>query len=58
MGLAAALGDSGAARNLYDTAIKAAGEARDPAMTACALTYRSYAPAAKGSHGRARILLA
>lgn len=55
---AAALGDSGAARNLYDTAIKAADEARDPAITACALTYRSYAPAAKGSHGRARILLA
>jgi transcriptional regulator with XRE-family HTH domain len=55
---ATALGDSGAARNLYDTAIKAAGEARDPAMTACALAYRSYIPAAKGSHGRARILLA
>jgi transcriptional regulator with XRE-family HTH domain len=55
---AAALGDSGAARNLYDTAIKASDEARDPAMTACALTYRSYIPAAKGSHGRARILLA
>jgi transcriptional regulator with XRE-family HTH domain len=55
---AAALGDSGAARNLYDTAIKAATEARDPAMTACALTYRSYAPSGKGAHGRARILLA
>src|SRR6185437_3214830 len=55
---AAALGDSGAARNLYDTAIKAAGEARDPAMTACALTYRSYTPSAKGANGRARILLA
>ena len=27
-------------------------------MTACALAYRSYAPSAKGSHGRARILLA
>jgi hypothetical protein len=55
---AAALGDSGAARNLYDTAIKAAEEARDPAMTACALTYRSYIPSAKGANGRARILLA
>ncbi len=55
---AAALGDSGAARNLYDTAIKAADEARDPAMTACALTYRSYIPSAKGANGRARILLA
>src|SRR5690348_16644342 len=55
---AAALGDSGAARNLYDTAIKAAEEVGCPAMTACALTYRSYIPAAKGSHGRARILLA
>src|SRR5690349_10174193 len=55
---AAALGDSGAARNLYDTAIKAAEEARDPAMTACALTYRSYAPSSKGANGRARILLA
>jgi transcriptional regulator with XRE-family HTH domain len=55
---AAALGDSGAARNLYDTAVQAAEEARDPAMTACALTYRSYTPAAKGAHGRARILLA
>jgi len=55
---AAALGDSGAARNLYDTAIKAAGEARDPAMTACALTYRSYTTSAKGANGRARILLA
>ena len=55
---ASSLGDSGAARNLYDTAVTAAGEARDPAMTACALTYRSYIPSAKGANGRARILLA
>ena len=54
---AAALGDSGAARNLYDTAVTAAGEADDPAMTACALTYRSYIPSARGANGRARILL-
>jgi transcriptional regulator with XRE-family HTH domain len=55
---ASALGDSGAARNLYDTAITAARQADDPAMTACALTYRSYLPAASGAHGRARVLLA
>jgi transcriptional regulator with XRE-family HTH domain len=55
---ASSLGDSGAARNLYDTAVTAAGEARDPAMTACALTYRSYIPSASGANGRARILLA
>jgi transcriptional regulator with XRE-family HTH domain len=55
---ASALGDSAAARNFYDTAITAAGEARDPAITACALTYRSYIPSARGANGRARILLA
>jgi hypothetical protein len=54
---ASALGDSTAARNFYDTAITAAGEARDPAITACALTYRSYIPSARGANGRARILL-
>ena len=54
---ASALGDSAAARNFYDTAITAAGEARDPAITACALTYRSYIPSAKGANGRARIFL-
>ena len=54
---ASALGDSAAARNFYDTAIKAAGEARDPAITACALAYRSYIPSAKGANGRARVLL-
>jgi transcriptional regulator with XRE-family HTH domain len=55
---ASALGDSGAARNFYDTAITAADEAGDPAMTACALTYRSYIPSAHGANGRARVLLA
>jgi len=54
---ASALGDSAAARNFYDTAITAAGEARDPGITACALTYRSYIPSARGANGRARILL-
>jgi len=54
---ASALGDSAAARNFYDTAIKAADEARDPAITACALAYRSYIPSAKGANGRARVLL-
>jgi transcriptional regulator with XRE-family HTH domain len=54
---ASALGDSAAARNFYDTAVKAAGEARDPAITACALAYRSYVPSAKGANGRARVLL-
>jgi transcriptional regulator with XRE-family HTH domain len=55
---ASALADSGAARNFYDTAITAATEAGDPAITACALTYRSYIPSAKGANGRARVLLA
>ncbi len=54
---ASALGDSAAARNFYDTAITAAGEARDPGITACALTYRSYIPSARGANGRARVLL-
>jgi transcriptional regulator with XRE-family HTH domain len=54
---ASALGDSGAARNFYDTAVAAAGEAGDPAITACALAYRSYVPSAHGANGRARVLL-
>jgi tetratricopeptide (TPR) repeat protein len=54
---ASALGDSVAARNFYDTAITAAGQACDPAITACALTYRSYVPSARGANGRARVLL-
>ena len=52
------MGDSATARNLYDTAAKAAKEAKDPAITACALAYRSYIPSAKGANGRARVLLA
>jgi transcriptional regulator with XRE-family HTH domain len=51
-------GDSGAARNWYDTAQKAAMEAGDPAIAACALAYRSYIPSTKGANGRARALLA
>jgi tetratricopeptide (TPR) repeat protein len=55
--LASDMGDSVAARNLYDTAAKAAHEAGDPAIAACALAYRSYIPSVKGSSGRARALL-
>ena len=52
------MGDSAAARNFYDTAAKAAKEAKDPEIIACALAYRSYIPSAKGANGRARVLLA
>jgi tetratricopeptide (TPR) repeat protein len=55
--LASDMGDSATARNFYDTAAKAADEADDPAIASCALAYRSYIPSAKGSNGRARILL-
>ena len=55
--LASDIGDSTTARNFYDTAVKAAEEADDPAIAACALAYRSYIPSAKGANGRARILL-
>lgn len=51
------MGDSATARNFYDTATKAAKEAKDPAIAACALTYRSYIPSTKGANGRARVLL-
>jgi transcriptional regulator with XRE-family HTH domain len=51
------MGDSVTARNFYDTAAKAAGEAKDPEIAACALAYRSYIPSAKGANGRARVLL-
>jgi transcriptional regulator with XRE-family HTH domain len=54
---ASALEESGTARNFYDTAVTAATQARDPAITACALTYRSYIPSAHGANGRARVLL-
>ena len=56
--LASDIGDSATARNFYDTAVKAAKEADDPAIAACALAYRSYTPSTKGANGRARILLA
>jgi transcriptional regulator with XRE-family HTH domain len=52
------IGDSATARNFYDTATKAAKEARDPAIIACALAYRSYIPSVRGANGRARVLLA
>jgi hypothetical protein len=51
------LGDTAASRNLYQTAEKAAQEARDPAIIACVLGYRSYLPSVKGNHGRSRALL-
>jgi tetratricopeptide (TPR) repeat protein len=44
-------------QTLPTTAAKAAEEARDPAIAACALAYRSYIPSAKGANGRARVLL-
>ena len=56
--LASDMGDSATARNFYDTAVKAAKEANDPAIAACALAYRSYIPSTKGANGRARVLLA
>lgn len=51
------MGDSATARNFYETAIKAAKDAGDPAIAACALAYRSYIPSTKGANGRARALL-
>ena len=51
------IGDSATARNFYDTATKAAKEAKDPAIIACSLAYRSYIPSARGANGRARVLL-
>jgi transcriptional regulator with XRE-family HTH domain len=56
--LASDMGDSATARNFYDTAMKTATEADDPAIAACALAYRSYIPSTKGASGRARVLLA
>ena len=52
------MGDSATARNFYDTAMKAAKEAGDPSIAACALAYRSYIPSTRGANGRARVLLA
>jgi hypothetical protein len=51
------VGDSTTARNFYGTAERAAKEANDPGINACALTYRSYIPSTKGNHGRSRALL-
>jgi tetratricopeptide (TPR) repeat protein len=51
------VGDSGAARNWYDTAVKVAKEADDPGIAACALAYRSYIPSTRGANGRSRALL-
>ena len=51
------MGDAGTARNFYETAERAAKEAGDPGIAACALAYRSYIPSTKGAHGRARVLL-
>ena len=50
-------GDHAGARSFYETAEKAAKEARDPGIVACVLGYRSYATSMKGAHGRARALL-
>jgi tetratricopeptide (TPR) repeat protein len=55
--LASDMGDTSTARNFYETAERAAKEADDPGIAACALAYRSYIPTAKGAHGRARSLL-
>ena len=55
--LASDMGDSATARNFYETAMKAAAEADDPAIAACTLAYQSYIPSMKGANGRARVLL-
>jgi hypothetical protein len=55
--LASDMGDATATRGFYDLAARAAGEADDPGIAACALAYRSYLPAINGAHGRARSLL-
>ncbi len=52
------MGDAATARNFYETAQRAAKEASDPGITACALAYRSYIPSTRGAHGRARVLVA
>jgi transcriptional regulator with XRE-family HTH domain len=55
--LASDMGDSTAVRSFYELAEKAAKEAGDPGIAACALAYRSYIPSTKGAHGRSRALL-
>ncbi len=49
--------ESAAARNFYDTAMRVADQAGDPAIASCALAYRSYIPSTRGANGRARVLL-
>ncbi|MFI6540273.1 helix-turn-helix domain-containing protein [Nonomuraea sp. NPDC050547] len=56
--IASDLGSPPTARNFYDTAEKAAREANDLSIIACAYGYRSYIPSSKANHGRARALLA
>ncbi|XVQ85050.1 helix-turn-helix domain-containing protein [Microbispora siamensis] len=55
--IASDIGSSATARNFYDTAERAAREANDLSIIACAYGYRSYIPSGKGNHGRARALL-
>ncbi|MEV4164251.1 helix-turn-helix domain-containing protein [Nonomuraea dietziae] len=55
--LASDMGSAPTARQFYDTAERAAKEANDPNIIACAYGYRSYIPSGKGAHGRARALL-
>ena len=50
-------GDAATARSFYETAEKAAKEAGDPGILACALGYRSYISSMKGAHGRSRASL-
>jgi transcriptional regulator with XRE-family HTH domain len=50
-------GDHAGARSFYEAAERAAKEANDPGILACAMGYRSYAASMKGAHGRARALL-
>jgi hypothetical protein len=51
-------GDSAAAWQFYDVAVRAAEDAKDPEIITCALAYRSYIPSARGSNGRARVPIA
>jgi transcriptional regulator with XRE-family HTH domain len=51
------MGDAVLARNYYETAARAAKEADDLAIAACALGYQSYIPSTRGRNGHSRILL-
>jgi transcriptional regulator with XRE-family HTH domain len=55
--LASDMGDPNATSGFYQIAERAATEADDPAIAACALAYKSYVPSTKGGHGRSRLLL-